>query len=86
MSEEAPHVFVDCTHHDKSKGPTTGVDFTVHYTQKRATVSILHMPPISDESQLPAFQALLAELAGALAEASRSPKSISWHPAGKPQR
>jgi hypothetical protein len=81
-----PTIYIDLKHYNPDAPyarSMTGVEFTIEYGQqspRRATVSVLDTPPLSDPTQLDSFLGELQSLGEALSEAARIPRSVVWHP------
>jgi hypothetical protein len=78
-------IFIDCFHHEGSRGAITGLNLTVSYSGITAEVSVPDMPPLSEPGQSEAVRAAILRLGQAIVEAAQSPQGIHAHPHQKPQ-
>jgi hypothetical protein len=79
MTAGHPTICIDVTHHEKTRGRVTGLGFTVDYGEGFADVSMLELPPLSDEELPAAFRRRLQRLGEAILKVAQSPQDIFWH-------
>jgi hypothetical protein len=80
MPYDHPTICIDVTHHEKTRGRVTGIGFTVNYDREAfASVSMLELPPVSDEELPAAFRQRLQHLGEAILKVAQSPQAIFWH-------